>query len=82
MSLHNILTSRVEWSIYQDRSNFSLWVVHPVEDTSPDSLRRFYFLEEPDANSFLALISKSCHKKTDEKPHMNDFIPYRRIYGA
>ena len=55
------LTSRVRWGYSVDRSYFSMWVVHPVDDTNEQSKRRFYFIEERDAQDFLRLVEKSCH---------------------
>ncbi len=60
------LTRRVRWGITKDYKYHSMFAVHPVDDTSEMSMRRFYFFEHEDAELFKKLIDKSCHRRANE----------------
>ncbi len=60
------LSRRVRWGISRVFKYHSMFAVHPVDDTSEMSMRRFYFFEKADAEAFWKLLDKSCHRRANE----------------
>ncbi len=60
------LTSRIRWGVHKDNSYFGMFCVHPADEKEMNQARVFHFFEKHDADEFVKLLNKSCHRRLSE----------------